>query len=232
MVTPHKPEDAPSLSFLVHGAPKSGKTTFLGTAQDDARTFPMAFLNFESGESSLSGLDIDVFDIRSQRDFDEVYGQLASAKSPYLSVGFDSVTEVQIAFMLEILDAPGMRSDPDQLAQQDWGLVLTKMRRVVRKFVKMLPVHVFMTALTADKTVPRIGSVRAPSVQGQFANELPGIVDGIGYINVEEFEDGPHRVLVLDDKKLSAGVRTPWGQEVPEEIIDPTVTRLLDALGY
>jgi len=59
---PRKPEDAAFAKVLVHGPAGNGKTHFLGTAQSDERTFPMAFLNWDAGESSLAGLDIDVFD--------------------------------------------------------------------------------------------------------------------------------------------------------------------------
>jgi hypothetical protein len=234
-VKPHNPEDSAFAKVLVHGPPKQGKTHLLGTAQDDARTYPMALLNFEAGVATLAGLDIDVFDVRSSADFDDVFTQLKHPKSPYKSVGVDSITETQISLLLEILGHDAVnRSDPDQLAQQDWGIVLIRMRRIVRQFVKMLPMHVFMTALTMDKVLPRVGSARVPSLQGQFASEMPGIVDTVAYLGLEELDDAlTHRVLLLSgNPKFAVGTRTPWGQEVEPEIIDPTITKLLDTLGY
>jgi hypothetical protein len=200
----------------------------------------MAFLNFESGESTLSGLDIDVFDIRDGADFDDVFKQLKRPDTPYKSAGVDSVTETQITMLLDILGKDTInRADPDQLAQQDWGIVLVRMRRIIRQYVKSLPMHVFMTALTKDDVVPRVGSVRAPSVQGQFANELPGILDVVGYLALESVEpddehpEGEQRVLLLNSNpKFSVKTRTPWGSVVPAEIVDPTITKLLDTLGY
>jgi hypothetical protein len=234
VVTPRKPEDAAYAKALIHSPPGHGKTHFLGTAQDDPRTFPMAFLNFDAGESSLAGLDIDVFDIRDSRDYDAAYKDLKHPDTPYNSAGVDSITETQISALIEILDKDTInRADPDQLAQQDWGLVLIRMRRIVRQYVKTLPMHVFMTALSKDEIVPRVGTVKAPALQGQFASELPGIPDVVGYLALEEDGDEVRRLLLLHGyPKFSVKVRSPWGTTVPTEIVDPTVTKLLDVLGF
>lgn len=234
-ITARKPADANFAKVLIHSPAGHGKTHFLGTAQEDPRTFPMAFLNFEGGEQSLAGLDIDVFDIRTAKDYDDVYRQLRDPKTPYKSVGVDSITETQISTLLEILETDKInRADPDQLAQQDWGIILVRMRRIVRQYVKMLPMHVFMTALSKDDVVPRVGTVKTPQVQGAFASELPGILDVVGYLALEEGEDGEmQRLLLLHDyPKFSVKARTPWNTTVPTEIIAPTVTKLLDALGF
>jgi hypothetical protein len=234
MATPRKPEDSLYLKALIHAPPGHGKTHFLGTAQEDPRTFPMAFINWDSGESTLSGLDIDVFDIRDSKDYEDVYKDLRAGNTPYRSYGVDSITETQINTLSEILRKDINRADPDQLAQQDWGIVLVRMRRIVRQFFKMLPMHGFMTALSKDETVARVGSVKMPALQGQFANELPGIPDVVAYLGLEENEDGEtERVMLLHgNPKFSVKARTPWGGKVPTEIVDPTVTKLLDALGF
>lgn len=235
-LTPRRPEDANYVKALIHAPAGHGKTTFLGTAQEDPRTFPMAFLNFEGGEQSLSGLDIDVFDIRDSKDYDAAFKDLKRADTPYKSVGVDSITETQISLLLEILEHDTVnRADPDQLAQQDWGIILIRMRRIVRQYVKLLPMHVFMTALTKDDVVARVGTVKAPSVQGQFATELPGILDVVAYLALEDTEDnGVQRLLLLhSNPKFSVKVRTPWqSTSVPSMIEDPTITKLLDGLGF
>lgn len=235
-VKPRKPSEQHFAKVLIHSPAGHGKTHFLGTAQEDPRTFPMAFLNFEGGEQTLAGLDIDVFDIRDAKDYDEVFKQLKSPNTPYKSVGVDSITETQISTLLQILQSDTInRADPDQLAQQDWGIILVRMRRIVREYVKMLPMHVFMTALSRDDVVPRVGSVKAPQVQGAFASELPGILDVVAYLGLQDNPDTGEleRVLLLhSNPKFSVKARTPWGVEVPSEIINPSITSLLDALGF
>jgi hypothetical protein len=232
-VVPRKPSDAQFIKALIHSPAGHGKTHFLGTAQNDERTYPMAFVNFEGGEQTLAGLDIDVFDIRDWKDYDDVYALLRDPKNPYKSVGVDSITETQITGLMNILEKDTKRVDPDQLSQPDWGIILVRMRRVIRHFVKMLPMHVFLTALSKDDVVARVGQVKIPAVQGAFASELPGILDVVGYLALEEADGETNRLLLLHDyPKFSVKCRTPWDMEVPSEIVDPDVTKLLDTLGY
>jgi len=232
---PRKPEESRFAKVLIHAPAGQGKTHFIGTAQDDPRTFPMALLNWDGGEATLAGLDIDVFDIRDSRDYEDVRKDLAHPQAPWNSYGVDSISETQVNTMEEILGKDTIaRADPDQLGQQDWGIILTRMRRIVRQFFKTLPMHGFMTALTMDRTVARVGSVRAPKIQGSFADELPGIPDVVAYLALEENEDGETiRTLLLHGyPKFSVKARSPWGIEIPTEIVDPDVTKLLDALGF
>ena len=235
MVTPRKPEESRFLKALIHAPAGHGKTRLLGTAQEDPRTFPMALLNFDAGEASLVGLDIDVYDIRDYHDYEEVYKDLRNPKTPYKSVGVDSLTETQISSLEEILKKDINRADPEQLAQQDWGIVLVRMRRIVRQYIKLLPMHIFMTALSKEAMVPRVGEVKMPAMQGQFANELPGIPDVVAYLALEDTEEGVQRTLLLHGfPKFSVKARAPWGDinTVPREIADPTITKLLDAMGF
>ncbi len=240
------PGDSAFCKALIFGPGGNGKTHLLGTAQEDERTFPMAFLNWDSGESTLAGLDIDVFDIKVPKDFDDLYADLKSGKlrskitgGPFKSVGVDSITETQVNALLQILDMDRERADPDLLAQQDWGVVLIRMRRIARRFMKLLPMHVFMTALAAETSVRRLGMVKIPSVQGSFKDELPGVPDVLAYLAQENVEadpahpDGIQRVLLLhSNPTFGVKARTPWGQTIPSEIADPSVGKLLDTLGY
>lgn len=233
-IVARKPEADAFCKALIFGPPGNGKTRFLGTAADDERTYPMAFLNFEAGERSLVGMDVDIFDIRDMKDYSDAYETLSHPKTPYKSVGLDSVTETQVVGLLNILEADSKRADPDQLAQADWGIILVQMRRLIRHY-KFLPMHVFMTALSKDDVIPRVGTVKIPAVQGSFSAELPGIMDVVAYMALEDSEDGgaPNRLLLLHSwPRFMVKARAPFGADVPSEIEDPTVTKLLDALGY
>lgn len=243
---PRRPDQSHFAKVLVHAPAGRGKTTLLGTAQEDERTFPMAFLNFEGGESSLAGLDIDVFDIKNSKQFDEVLKDLQHKDAPWKSVGIDSLTEVQISELLDTLGGNAKRADPDLLAQADWGIVLIRLRRIVRKYVKNLPMHVFMTALSKDDVMPRIGQVQTPAIQGSFADELPGIPDVVSYLAEEDILDDAgkptynldgtpaiRRILLLHSyPKFCVKIRTGWDKPLPPaEIEEPTVTKLLDAMN-
>jgi len=228
----HKAQEAQfckALFFAPHG---HGKTYLLGTADDDGRASPTLFLDFEGGTQTLVGRDTDVGTIRDWDDYNEAYELLSDPKTKYKSTGVDSISETQIFGMLSILDKDAKRVDPDLMAQQDWGVILVQMRRFVRHF-RDLPMHVFFTALAGEIVEPRVGTVKAPLLQGAFQKELPGIVDIVGYLANEDTEDGINRLLLLHSyPKFQVKARTPMGVVVPKEIEDPTVTKLLDVLGY
>lgn len=233
-IVARKPSEKKYLKALIFSPPGHGKTRFLGTAQEDDRTFPMAFLNFEGGDQSLVGLDIDVFDMRDMDDYKEARRMLMAKDNPYRSVGVDSVSETQVAGFMAILEKDKNRGDPDQMAQPDWGISLVQMRRFIRDF-KFLPMHTFFTALAKDDVVARVGQVKAPAIQGAFQYDLPGVVDVVAYLALDESTPGQvERYLLLHSApKFSVKTRTPWDVTVPGEIgPDPTVTDLLDTLGY
>lgn len=226
-----KPEDIDFFKGIIFGPHGAGKTTLLGSAQEDDRTYPMLFLAFEAGTRSLSGLDIDVVRCKTFADLDEPFDEL-SRGDHYNSVAIDSISEVQIEGMLDIL-TKGSRKEPDLFERSDWGLILVKMRRFVRKF-KDLDMHVFFSALAKETVISRVGTVQVPLLQGSFAQELPGIVDTVAYLMEDQDEKGSWRTLMLhSNPKFSVKARAPWGDtSVPAELEDPTVSSLLDALGF
>jgi len=229
------PEEASHFNGLIFGMHGAGKTRLLGTAQDDERTAPMLFLAFEPGTQTLVGKDIDVVTCRGFADLNEPFEVLSSPDhGGYRSVGIDSVSEVQIEGMLGIIDnSPSGNTAPDSMDQAMWGQILIKMRRFIRMF-KDLEMHVFFTALAKEASVPRLGAVKVPLLQGSFQDELPGLVDVVAYLALEDMEDGEvTRTLLLRDwPKFSVKARAPWGEVPPDELRDPDVSKLLDALGY
>ncbi len=228
------PEEVSHIKALVFGPHGAGKTRLLGTAQDDERTSPMLFLAFEPGTQTLVGRDIDIVTCRSFKDLNEPFEVLSQPdRGGYNSVGIDSISEVQIEGMLEILGEGPKRYDVDTFEQADWGKILVKMRRFVRQF-KDLDMHVFFSALAKDTSVARLGTIKVPLLQGSFADELPGLVDVVGYLALEDMEDGEvtRTLLLRNFPKFSVKARAPWDEEPPDEIPDPSVSALLDALGY
>jgi len=243
------PTDRRYCKALIFAPAGAGKTVLLGTAQEDPRTYPMLLLDFEGGTESLAGLEIDTVPIRSWEDYNDAYEALANGDtidfddgdggysidfSAYNSLGIDSISETHKFALLEILRKEGpARRDPDLVEQGDYGRATTQMRRLLREF-RDLDMHVFYAAHAKETEMPREGRVRVPDLAGQLAEEVSGLMSVAGYLAQFDGDDGElHRTLLLHSfPKYRVKARTRWGVSAPQEIIDPTIGRILDALGY
>lgn len=237
----HKPEGNQFLKMLVHAPSGAGKTFFMGTAQLDERTSPMLVLDFEGGYGTLAGLDIDIAPIRSWDDYSEVYTHLLNGTtddngvdySQYKSLGVDSISETHIFALLEILRVNGpSRKDGDLIEQGDYGKASVQMRRLLREF-RDLPLHVIFTAQSKEIEESRVGKVKVPALSGQLAEEVPGMMDVVGYLARGEDDEGVEfrEMLLQGYPKFRSKIRVPWEVEAPDSIEDPTVTKVLDVLG-
>ena len=92
---------------------------------------------------------------------------------------------------------------------------------------------------------PRRGQVIKPNLIGRLTNEMPGVFEICAYYSLAEVGEGEDaetaRVLFLHgDINALVKVRAPMGNSkdprgvgnVPEYIIEPSMTSLLDELGY
>lgn len=220
---------------MVFGPYGVGKTTLIETANDDSRTAPALLLGFEGGESSIADSDIDMIHIDSWETYNKAFAFLLDGKHPYKSVLIDSITETHIFALFEILNREGgARRNPDLIEQGDYGTASVQLRRLIREF-RDLPMHLFVTALDREEVDIREGTVKKPALSGRLADELPGILDIVAYLTLGQDEDTKEtvRLLLLQNySKFRAKVRVPPSVHAPNEILEPTVTKLLDVLGY
>jgi phage nucleotide-binding protein len=238
----HTPAQLKFAKVLIFAPPGHGKTHLLGTAQEDDRTYPMLFLDFDAGSETLDGLDIDVVRIHSWKDSDEVLEALERQEikviggteydfGEYRSIGIDSISEWNRWAQLHILEKEGKgRRDPDLVELKDYNRVAVQLRRVLRRY-RDLPMHVFLSAHAIDREEPRSGMIKKPDLSGTLSDEIAGLVSTVGYLAVDR-SDG-ERVLVLHGyKEYRTKCRTPWNVTAPEEIIAPDITEIMDVLGY
>lgn len=227
---------------LIFGPPKHGKTHMLGTAAFDERTSPCLGLDFEGGMLDVLetmpgwGTDFIHHPVHSWEDFNEGYARLLDNDEGFNSFGLDSLSETHIYALMNMLEdgRPGREKNPDLIEQGDYGVGLVQLRRLVRK-LRDLPMHGFYTAHHKDEVDTREGTVKMVNLAGKAAIEIPGLMSVVGYLALAEDEDSgeTERVLLLQNyAKIRTGVRAPWGMKAPDEIEDPTITKLLDALQY
>jgi hypothetical protein len=239
-----RPEINRYLKALIFSPPGHGKTRLLGSANQDPRTYPILLLDYEGGTSSLVGSDppVDVWPIRSWEDYNEAYSLLKNTAHGYKSVALDSISEIHIFALMKQLDEGGRsRKNPDLLEQGDYGTALVQMRRLLWAF-RDLPLHIFASSLVKEEMDPREGSVKKPALAGAFSDEAPGIFDVVSYLALTEVQETnekgetvnqAHRMLILQNyPKFRTKVRAPITSQAPDEIWDPTVTSILDILGF
>lgn len=201
----------------------------------DERTAPMLLLDFEGGDETLSGLDIDVAPIRDWDDYNEAYEIMSDPDTKYKSMGIDSISETHIWGLLSRIEEKGdTRKDPDLIEQGDYGVVSTQMRRLLREF-RDLPLHVFYTASAKEIEERGVGKVKVPAMAGQMADEVVHLMSVVGYLAKGEEkgeDDEMHTVrsLLFNETGFRTKIRMPWGLEAPDYIDDPTITDLMDVL--
>jgi len=235
-----KVESTRMVKGLIFGPPGHGKTHFLGTAVFDPRTSPIFILDFEGGVLDVlqglpggpDGPDWYHIPIHSWDDFNEAFERVEKNEEGAKAVAIDSLSETHIFALMSLLDDPGIRRDDDSLLRQDdYGKAMVQIRRLTRAF-RDLPLHVFYTAHSKDEVDPKEGLVKMVNLSGKLATEIPGMMSVAGYLALGEDDEGKtQRILLLQNyAKIRTKIRTPWGVESPDEIEDPTVTDLLDAL--
>jgi hypothetical protein len=226
---------------LFYGPPKHGKTHLLGTAAHDERTAPVAGIDFEGGMVDVLetmpgwGTDFIHIPIHTWGDFNEAYERIRANDEGFKSIAFDSLSETHIFALMELLNdgRPSREKNPDLIEQGDYGVGLVQIRRLTR-YLRDLPLHVFYVAHDKEEVDSKEGRVKMVNLAGKAATEIPGLMSVVGYLALTEDEEGNtvRSLLIQNYAKIRTGVRAPWGTTPPEEIDDPTITKVLDALNY
>lgn len=186
-----------SLTILIHGASKSGKSSLSVTSPA-----PRLYLDVESASRFLAinpvkwdpateappeyveGLwDTAVVATRDWGTVDRVYQWLASGQHPFKSLIIDSISELQQRYIES-------KAGRQQLTQAQWGDAFRAVGGLVRD-IRDLTMHptkpleaVVMTAMTRQ-----IDGMWRPWVQGQLQTVLPYLLDVTGYLWVEQATD-------------------------------------------
>lgn len=202
------------LSFLVHGLPKAGKSTF-----GDSGPPPRFVLDVEGSSYWTPSRKIDwdplrepppqpdgtwdtaIVLVREARTVDATYNVLNSGQHPFNSGCMDSVTEVQQR-VIDNLAGPG------KIEREHWNALLRQVSTMVRKYRDLIthPVRPLwtMTFVAGTKYDDKIGKWR-PMVQGQAQDYLPYYVDLLGYLGAQQ--DGNRLMFIGPHPHYETGER-------------------------
>jgi hypothetical protein len=209
-----------SLSMLVHGMSKTGKSTFTSTAPVPALVLDaegswkfITERGFNSGIPLRTRLwdpmsgppprydgtwDVCRAVVQDWPTMSRVYDWLRTEPHDFLALTLDSISEIQRRCKKNI------RSD-GQLQQQDWGALLDQMGELLRNFRDLTdnPRNNLRVAVFVAETRKHEGTF-GPYVQGQITAQLPYMFDLIGYHFVQVIPD-EHGASTQSMRRLLVG---------------------------
>lgn len=229
-----------SMSMIIFGAPKTGKTTLLSTAPA-----PRLLIDVEKSSRFLSGItpiywnpkdpppawnpDDDVFGttwdtcivrLTSWQQWEAVWRWLEAGEHPFRSALLDSISELQTVLI------EGIAGD-GQLTQQQWGTVLRKLTGMLRD-LRDLTEHPIkpLEVVAASALEKSYTGVLKPLLQGASVDVVPYLMDGLFYLARED--DGTRRMLTQGTEYIIAGNRAE--HSLPRVIENPTIPDMLDTV--
>jgi len=231
-----------SLSAIIHGGSKVGKSTLLNTSHP-----PRLLIDAEMAYRFLPGVKVfwdpkteapPSFDhtwetcvviVREYADMAKAYEWLNSGQHPFRSLNIDSISEIQ-SRCKDNLTATG------EMNQQLWGDILYQMDKLVRGFRDLTehPKNPLETVFLSAMTQMKDGKYR-PYVQGQLQIKLPYFLDVIGYLYVAQVPhpDDPtkpatprRQLLVNPHDQFAAGDRVQG--RLPNPVLNPTIPAMLE----
>lgn len=181
------------IKALVYGASWSWKTSFGATAPK------VIYASAEAGLLSVWNKDIDYVDIKTVKDFEDLYLFLANQEHWYETVVIDSITEINDIIKSEIEKKKGR---PLQL--QDWSVVAKKIQWILRQF-RWLDMHVLFIAQEKENTDEGKISKIVPTLNGESANKIAYFMDIVGHMEVTPtwehiINTFPHPKLLTKDR--------------------------------
>lgn len=233
-----------SLTIMVYGESKVGKSTFAVTAP-----YPRLMLDVEGGHRFLP-INVKYWDpMREEppeadgtwdtcvvpvREYDSVmktYQWLQLGRHQFKSLIIDSVSELQVKCLENI-------AGTNQMTQQQWGELLRHMGGLLRD-LRDLTMHptapLEAIVLTAMARAGQDGRYR-PYLQGQLAIQAPYFYDILGAITVESFPNPDptqppyqaRRMYVERTNQYEAGERVQGRLGKIVEQQDLGIERMLD----
>lgn len=220
------------LEMVVYGAPKNGKTHFLGTIPK------ILILDFDHGSSIITRKKFPNFKgkrvrITSWEDVQMWYWILATQKHPFKAVAWDTAT-MALDMALQAVLAEQVEKNPRKSAykaeRDDYG----RAARVMRTWITMyrgLPMHKLWVCHARDDDMPDedtgddVVSWKVPDLQGSVRTFLLGLVSLIGYSYRIRKEGKIHHLMAFDKKGTIAADR--YGV-MPKRIVNPTWDKVME----
>ena len=225
------------MNLLIYGEPGSGKTYFGGTAVDHPSTGPLLVVDVEGGTATLRGKNVDVVQVRTMSQIEDIHKELANDTTNYYKTVFiDSLTELQKLDMRTVMmEQWNKKPDTTDIyvpSQREWGKSGERVRMVVRAF-RDLKMNTIVSALLNSDKDDKTGLVSYyPSLPGKLRSEIPGFFDIVGLLTTyTHTDDGvvtiDRQLQVVKTERVSAKDRFSALGTIVQK---PTVPMLWDMI--
>lgn len=230
-----------SLSLLVHGRAKTGKSTFASTTPA-----PRCYIDAEGGVKFLNFRPVewdprryappepsDAWDTAVVRadSYDTVltaYQWLQSGRHPFRSLAVDSISELQ----QRLVDKLSGRS---QMERQQWGELLRSFIGLMRDFRDLTehPTNPLDAVVLVAMSRQGEDGMYRPWLQGQSAVVIPYLVDVCAATLVQSYIEPTtnqpmqaYRLYIAQNAMYETGERA--GGRLPDFIDDPNVQNMIN----
>ena len=237
-------------TYVIYGKSGTGKTTL-------ASSFPKPMLLIDvddRGTDSISDVeDIDVVEIETFDQLEDLYYWLLDNPDEYKTVVMDTVTQLQEIVIKDVMRAKKKdlerAGDWGSMTKRDWGDASQKMKHWIVNF-RNLPVEMVFIAQdrrdlddeedAESMLIPEIG----PRLMGSVAKLLNAAVNVIAYtfirLQLTKIDEGKGKTSTKrkiqyclklgPDPIVTTKVRKPKGARLQSVIVDPTYDDLIDAI--
>lgn len=228
-------KQTPNINMLVYGDPGVGKTRLAGSSDGVPELRPVLFVDIEGGTFTLRHAypDCDVVRVTNWVELQKIYDELRAGVHQYRTVVIDSLTELQMFNMEELLrlnneDNPD--SDEDIASLRDWQRSGTQVRKFIRAY-RDLPMTVIFTALMkTDKDKLSSKVAKKPSLPGKMADQVAGMFDLVAYMYKKKIEaEGTEKEirLLLTEATETITAKDRSGK-LPAIMQEPTLKDIYD----
>lgn len=223
---------------LIYGKPGSGKTVLAATAHLDPRSGPTYYICFRESPVSLKGSGIQPHVIYTLNDLFDCWEWLATKNNEYKSVVIDTITGVhKHAFNDQTYDIEGMVNFSDlrpkvQDIRSGFYHSHSVIEVIISKF-KELPIHCFFLGHAEEKKNLNGETVVAPNFLGDNPKswlKLVALFNNVWFLG-KDFETGDRVLLLQEEPGIYAKTQTSFMQSISNEIINPKMTDVWNALG-
>lgn len=229
-------EIKPGLNILIYGEAGMGKTWLAGSSQGVPTMRKVLYIDAEAGRQTLDEYwpGMDIIPATAWGNYDALYHTLYAGGHEYRTVVLDSISEIlehcKEAVMEEMKGKEDNADrDPDVPSVREWGIVLTRMLRLVRRFkdLKLKGINVIFIAHAEQVKNPKTGKWKwEPLVNGKFQKKLPQIPDIVGWLYLATPEEGQEPVRVmLTQQSDQAVAKTRGVSNMPRNVgVDAPLT--------